>query len=70
MPVGASSEAINKTAGETTSGFNFSSASFGIKLSVIRVAATGINELTLILYFCPSIFNEFIKPTTPSFAAP
>ena len=59
------------TAGETVSGFKLSKTASGIpKFSVIRVAATGIREFTLILYFIPSILRVFISPTTPILAAP
>ena len=52
IPVGASSDAINKTAGDTLSGLSCSNTASGIpRFSVIRVAATGIKEFTFILFF-------------------
>ena len=62
---------MNRTAGETLSGFNCFKTSSGIpRFSVIRVAATGIKEFTFILFFWPSILKVFIRPTTPSLAEP
>jgi hypothetical protein len=42
----------------------------GIKDSVILDKATGETALEKTLYFCPSIFKQFIKPIIPIFAAP
>ena len=38
--------------------------------SVIRVAATGEMALTWMLFFWPSSFSVFMKPTSASLAAP
>ena len=69
-PVGASSLARKTTPGVTYSGFSISSICGGIRFSVMRVAATGQMALTLMLFFAPSSFSVFMKPTRPSLAAP
>lgn len=41
----------------------------GIMVAVICEAATGAMALTWMLYFAPSLANDFVKPVIPIFAA-
>ena len=56
--------------GETKDGSSLASISGVIRLSVMRVPATGARALTKMLYFWPSSRSAFMKPTTASLAPP
>jgi len=57
------------TSGVTSSGFKRAAISSGKTPWANLVAASGATALMRMLYFTPSSFSEFMKPTMPSLAA-
>ena len=67
--MGASSLTMNRAPGAMVSGPMMSSTRWGSRSSVMRVAAVGAMELTLMFFFSPSMARTFIRPTSPDLAA-